>query len=700
MSRILDAIAETARARGSDIALSDARQTISYRALGPLVDATAATVASLCPGHGPVALCADNSVAWAVIDLAFGKLKRTLVPIPPFFMAAQREHVLKECGAACIISDEPGNGDGRFDIAGERLYVERLEGAMADLPPMTAKVTYTSGTTGKPKGVCLSQAGLEDVSLSLVEAIGAEYAGTHFAVLPLAVLLENVAGLYTTLLAGGRYHVLPQGSIGFGRSFVPDFAMLVSALAQSHATSIIVVPEILRGILRELAAQRISLPDMKLAAVGGARVSRALLDAAEAIGLPVFQGYGLSEAASVVTLNTPKSNRPGSVGKVLRHAPLTLAPDGEVVLQGPALLGYAGQARKPAPYATGDIGGRKSSVLITAFGRNVSPEWVESELLSQPQIGQAIVFGESNPALGALIVPSSMRITDAELVRAVESANASLPEYAHVKHWTKVFPFTPANQQLTANGRLRREIIHDAYADLMLRCLEQSGQHVTFFERLVAETEIERNYLMATPQIRDGLAGRISLSTYRQYLAEAYYHVRHTVPLLTRVRDLLPADKAWLRDASEEYIAEEWGHEEWILDDIRNAGGNAQAVREGQPRAATELMVAYAYDYVNRINPAGFFGMVFVLEGTSTQLATQGAEALMKSLRLPENCFRYLTSHGTLDISHMQFFQRLMNRIDDSRDQADIIHMAKRMFVLFSEVFRAIPHDPAVQNAA
>jgi pyrroloquinoline quinone (PQQ) biosynthesis protein C len=223
---------------------------------------------------------------------------------------------------------------------------------------------------------------------------------------------------------------------------------------------------------------------------------------------------------------------------------------------------------------------------------------------------------------------------------------------------------------------------------------------VSFFERLIKETEAERTYLMSTPQIRDGLQGKISLATYRLYLAQAYHHVRHTVPLLERVRDGLPASKAWLKAACQEYIEEESGHEEWILDDIRNAGGDAEAVRHSKPAASTELMVAYAYDYVTRINPAGFFGMVFVLEGTSTQLATTGAQALMTTLRLPPTCFRYLTSHGALDISHMQFFQSLMNRIDDRADQDDIIHMARRMFILFADVFRSIPHDMAVQHAA
>jgi long-chain acyl-CoA synthetase len=150
----------------------------------------------------------------------------------------------------------------------------------------------------------------------------------------------------------------------------------------------------------------------------------------------------------------------------------------------------------------------------------------------------------------------------------------------------------------------------------------------------------------------------------------------------------------------DEYIAEESGHEEWILDDIRNAGGDAEAVRHSRPKMATEFMVSYAYDFINRINPVGFFGMVFVLEGTSTKLATAGAEALMRSLNLKADCFRYLTSHGALDIEHMNFFQDLMTRIAYPEDRDAIVHMAQRMCILFANLFRSIPLDPANRNAA
>ena len=714
MTALLEAIEIHAAGRPHDVALSDGHLSLSYEVLRRAIDAAADALALLQPSAAPVGLSADNSPAWAALDLALVKLQRPVVPLPHFLTTAQQNHALAQTGASYLITDMPTGKDaafGSFTLLGRQFTVRRLDGAAVELPAGTAKIIFTSGTTGTPKGVCLSQAALETIAESLVAAIGRDYAGTHCAMLPLGILLENVAGLYTTLLAGGRYHVPSQSEIGFAKPFAPDFSALIRALATSQATSTIMVPEILRGTMHAMATQNIKLPALKFVAVGGARVSTSLLEMADRLGLPVYEGYGLSEAASVVTLNTPAAHRRGSTGRPLAHVNLSLAEDGEICLSNPAFLGYCGGAAATNPYPTGDLGrmdedgylhieGRKSNVLITAFGRNVAPEWVESELVAEPEIGQAFVFGEASPELGALIVPSSVAETGTSLGRAVARASARLPEYARIGHWSMAFPFTPGNGQLTSNGRLRRAAIADDYADVITRCLKHSGQYVSFFERLVAETEAERSYLLATPQIQDGLAGRISLETYRLYLAEAYHHVRHTVPLLTLVRDALAPQDEWLRPALDNYIVEESGHEEWILDDIKNAGGNAESVRHSLPRPATEFMVAYAYDTVSRMDPIGFFGMVFVLEGTSTQLATRGAEALMRSLNLPENCFRYLTSHGAIDIAHMKSFQRLMNRMDEPRHQAAIIHMAKRIYVLFADVFRSIPHERTVQNAA
>lgn len=222
---------------------------------------------------------------------------------------------------------------------------------------------------------------------------------------------------------------------------------------------------------------------------------------------------------------------------------------------------------------------------------------------------------------------------------------------------------------------------------------------MTFFNRLVTETAAERMQLLGVPQIQDGLAGRISLPTYIAYLTEAYHHVKHTVPLMRAAQARLDPRQAVFSEALEEYVLEETGHENWILNDIRHCGGDADAVRDGEPRPATKAMTDFAYAFIERVNPMGFFGMVFVLEGTSVQLATHGAQAVRDSLGLPAEAFSYLTSHGALDVSHMAYFESLMKSVEAPDDQAAIVEMARRMFVLFADVFRAIPHERSLAHA-
>ena len=212
-----------------------------------------------------------------------------------------------------------------------------------------------------------------------------------------------------------------------------------------------------------------------------------------------------------------------------------------------------------------------------------------------------------------------------------------------------------------------------------------------FFEELQHQTEAERAYLLGAPIIQSALDGTASLDSYIAFLSEAYHHVKHTVPLLMACGARLPERLEWLRSAVAEYIEEEIGHQEWILNDIRACGGDAEAVRNGQPSLATELMVAYVYDRIARHNPVSFFGMVNVLEGTSIALATQAAEVLRTSLQLPPKAFSYLTSHGSLDISHVEFFRKLMNRLDDADDRAAVVHTARVVYRLYGDLFHSLP---------
>ncbi len=221
---------------------------------------------------------------------------------------------------------------------------------------------------------------------------------------------------------------------------------------------------------------------------------------------------------------------------------------------------------------------------------------------------------------------------------------------------------------------------------------------MSFYTRLVNETEQSRAELYAVPQLVDGLQGKITRKTYIAYLTEAFHHVSHTVPFLMSMGARIPQDKKWLHKVIIEYLEEEIGHEEWILNDIDAAGGDKEQARRSTPNLETQAMIAYNYDYIKRKNPVGFFGMVFMLESTSTQIATAGAAAMQKGLGLSDEACTYLSSHGELDISHMQFFEKTVDQITDCEDQDNIIEVARNSFRLFADLMRAIPHAGGNQN--
>jgi long-chain acyl-CoA synthetase len=220
-----------------------------------------------------------------------------------------------------------------------------------------------------------------------------------------------------------------------------------------------------------------------------------------------------------------------------------------------------------------------------------------------------------------------------------------------------------------------------------------------FYERLIAATALDRAALYAAPTIAASLRGEVSRELYLAFLEQAFQHVRHTTPLLMAVGSRLPERLAWLARPVAHYIAEEIGHEEWILNDIAAAGGDAAAVRHAPPGLAAEVMVAYAWDLVQRRNPVGFFGMVFVLEGTSAALALQAADIIQEALALPDTAFSYLRSHGLLDQEHTRHLADLLEGLD-ATDQAEVLHCARVFFKLYGDVFRGltVPQQEAVCN--
>ena len=214
---------------------------------------------------------------------------------------------------------------------------------------------------------------------------------------------------------------------------------------------------------------------------------------------------------------------------------------------------------------------------------------------------------------------------------------------------------------------------------------------MSFFDQLTEATRTEREFLLGSPVIADALSGRVARDQYLAFLAEAYHHVRHTVPLLMACGARLPDRLEWLRRAVIDYQLEEYGHQEWILEDVAEAGGDPAAVLAAGPSPATAAIVSCAWDIVQRDNPVGFFGMVFVLEGTSVALATEAADALRTGLGLPAAAFTYLYSHGSLDQEHVGLLRSLLERLEEPDDRTAVVQAARRFFLLYAGIFRSLP---------
>lgn len=481
MSRVIASILAHARTQGDSIALESGSRQLDYSALDTAVRELATQLRQA--RVRTVGLYADNSIAWALADLACLAAGLRVVPIPLFFTPAQTRHALASSGADAVLAHPllPETWDSLtsptfLHAAGATLALHRIAIRSATVPEGTRKITYTSGTTGAPKGVCLALDSMEAVAESLCDATGANAQDRHLCALPLPTLLENIGGLYAPLLAGATVCLRSSADVGLQGASGFDPRRCLEAIRDSRATTLILVPELLHALVRAIEAGVPAPSSLRFVAVGGAPVAPRLLASARRLGLPVYEGYGLSECSSVVALNTSRAARLGSVGRPLPHLRVHIGSGGEILVSGNAYLGYVGETpRDPSEaVATGDLGhldedgflhitGRRKNMFITAFGRNVAPEWVERELCLHPAIAQVAVFGEARPWNVAVVVPQPGADPDV-IALAIIQCNQALPDYARVSRWLLADrPFSPANDQATPNGRLRRLQIESHY---------------------------------------------------------------------------------------------------------------------------------------------------------------------------------------------------------------------------------------------
>lgn len=434
---------------------------------------------------GCLALHADNGLNWLVVDLACQLASICLIPLPTFFSNAQLRSVLQSARPDAIICEDPAlfksllreqvRAPRGMVSGGHQLLLLQKKPVPKQLPPGTGKITFTSGSTGEPKGVCLSNEQIILQAKALSNAVGIDRP-RHLCLLPLSTLLENLAGLYTPLLAGGEVVVPSLAENGFQGSSSLDPSTFVQSIDRYSPNSIILTPQLLLVLVAAAETGWQPPESLKFAAVGGGRVSPNLVRRAHELGIPAFEGYGLSECASVVSLNTPHDYQHESSGRPLDHLQVTIE-NGEIVISGNAMLGYLGEPESWGQHRinSGDlgtlddngflhIGGRSKNMLISSFGRNINPEWVESEMLAHPLLSDCVVFGEGRPYCVALVSSRDPAANESLIREFIDQTNARLPDYAQVKNWFRLpKPLATMDELLTDNGRPKRQAIENRF---------------------------------------------------------------------------------------------------------------------------------------------------------------------------------------------------------------------------------------------
>lgn len=439
--RTFCAVAQLALRAPNKIALRSGARRIDY---GSLAAFLAESAKALSGTPRIVGITTSDPLDAALADLALTYCGHVSVHLPPFFSSAQRAHIVEAAGIENFIEER----DTATFTEGLR-HPEKcppLKGTLAPPVADARRIIFTSGSSGKPKGVIIGERQMAAALAGLEAAIAPNPADRHLSLLPMAQLLEQIAGLYLPLLAGAEVHFCPEGLHAlFGGAMTP----VMATLHDVQPTTTILVPALLARMVSDLKATKRRAPEsLHLIAVGGAMTSPALLADAKAHGLPVYEGYGLSECCSVVALNRPDNTRPGTVGKVLDGVDVRI-DDGEIVVVGPTVMdGYVGQSPVTREWRTGDLGrienghliveGRKDWLIVTPQGRNINPEWVESYLCADPHIPAAGLHLAQDGQLEIIAVVAAPVDVD-----HIERLLADLPPYARP---ARVL-FVPASQE-------------------------------------------------------------------------------------------------------------------------------------------------------------------------------------------------------------------------------------------------------------
>jgi long-subunit acyl-CoA synthetase (AMP-forming) len=472
MRQLFDSMKRHASEAGDLLAVSDRYGQLSR---GELFARVTALAADLKGQPRTIGVYAPNGLGWVIAQLACALAGKIVVPLPTFFSPMQLGHVVRDASVELILVSEQTAA--LAVQSGAPTHMIDVHRSGADLPDAIdgfGQIIYTSGSTGQPKGVRHQSGQIAWSAAALGTATAASATDTYLSVLPLPLLLETLCSIFIPTLLGAYVHFDTGLAEQVGRG---DASGIAKAFEIHRPTMSVLVPQLLKHWVAELQGSGQFAPSsLRFVAVGGAPVPRQVANAAWRLGIPVHEGYGLSECCSVVAVNRPKERRPGTVGQPLSGLSVSI-DDGEIVVDGPSITdGYLGQGPAKRPWRTGDLGeidqdgfvtvhGRKDSLLVTSFGRNVSPEWIETMLLADPRIALCTVAGHGEPHLTVLLIPSPQgaawfaKATRADILELLSDRCSDAPEYGVPRAYVIVSLEQALKSQLLSNGRPVRKAI-------------------------------------------------------------------------------------------------------------------------------------------------------------------------------------------------------------------------------------------------
>lgn len=442
-----------------------------------------------------ILLAMKNDLEWIIADHYCLLAGITEVCIPLSFSSVQVQSLIDKVDL--VLVDEAGlirinewiqNGL----IIGKNVSIElvnfnelkKLEPIKLDIQQYSdpVKIIHTSGSTSAPKGVMISGSGLVNLMVSLDERLPNHISSSYFSIIPLSLLIEQVA-VYLTMYRGGEV-LLPgktKDLLGEGKISAVEILEWIrevkpSSMAIPPSVAKVMYDKILSSedkvnVIQSLFSQKKS----PYFSCGGAPVSIQILTLLRSHQIEIYEGYGLSENSSVVSINIPSENKIGTVGKALKHVEAKVAGDGELLIKSSSLfMGYSNtdstscQFNEDGWLYTGDLAeidadgyikilGRKKNVIITSNGRNIAPEWVENEFEVLPHLDSIIVFNrdaEYNEAL--VFVKNSITIN--EHLSQLESVNKSLQAAIQIKKF-HLLPASKKANYFTLSGKPNRDFV-------------------------------------------------------------------------------------------------------------------------------------------------------------------------------------------------------------------------------------------------